>query len=854
MSTRSWKRSSARRAPGGSATARSGSSRSTTQSGCGPVSAASTRSSGPGLVTTDGSAGQPDLPSRPASSAPELGAAARQARADSLDAWLGGLLLAGDARGGEGVALVAVGGLGRRECLPHADLDLILVHGGRRDIAALAEAIWYPIWDAKTRLDHAVRTVPEALRLAGKDVKVALGLLDARFVAGDAALAEKLRAQAAADWRSAARKRLPALRELTTSRWDSHGELAFLLEGDVKEARGGLRDVAALRGIGYAQVAEAADPASRQAHARLLDVREALHQSAGRRLDRLLAEQQQPVAEILGLPGRDQLAQRVAEDARTISYACDDAWRAVSRWLAVRRWGGRKAPARRPLADGAVESAGEVTLARDAAAAAPADPTLSLRVAAAAASHELPIARATLRLLADVAPALPDPWPAPARRAFLALLGSGSGLAPAWEACDRYGLVERWLPEWGRVRSLPQRNPVHIHTVDRHLVQAATEAARGARDVSRPDLLVLAALLHDIGKGLPGDHSKAGAPIAESVCRRIGLPDADTELVRRLVRQHLLLADTATRRDLADPATIELVTGAVRDAETLDLLYALTRADAAATGPLAWSDWKAGLVAELTSRAHRMLDTGEAPAPAAPDAELIRLAGGPLPAVRVAYGGACEGADSLDACARDSAPSSLRASRPGPGASADRVAVVAENRRGLLAAVAGVLAVHRLEVLSADAISLGGKAMVECAVRPAYGRPPDAELLVAELRRAAAGELSVTDRVLARDRSHRPGVSAPAARDGRAAAPRVVWLHQASSHDTVLELRAADSPGLLYRVAHALEETGAQVRAARISTLGGDVVDSFYLIGEYPNAAHRAPVESAVLTAAAPPL
>ncbi|MGH3717164.1 MAG: [protein-PII] uridylyltransferase, partial [Micromonosporaceae bacterium] len=636
-------------------------------------------------------------------SPPEWGEAARGARADALDSWLAGLLRAAGADSG-GVALVAVGGLGRRECLPYGDLDLILLHDGPRDVSALADQIWYPVWDAKLRLDHSVRTVNEAVALASKDVKVALGLLDVRFLAGDRALAERLRETAAADWRASARRRLPALKEITTERWVAHGELAFLLEGDVKEARGGLRDVAALRGIGYAQIAEAADPALRQAHTRLLDVRETLHHASGRRLDRLLAEQQAGVATLLGLPGRDQLAQRVAEDARAISYACDDAWRAVDRWLAGRRWGRRRAvPTRHPLTDGVVVSDGEVMLARDAAAHVESDPTLPLRVAAAAATHQLPIARATLRRLAEAAPPLPNPWPPRALHALLALLGAGSGLVAAWEACDRYGLVERWLPEWRRVRSLPQRNPVHLYTVDRHLVQAASQAAELSREVARPDVLLLAALLHDIGKGLPGDHCQAGAPIAQQVCGRLGLSTPDTELVCRLVRHHLLLADTATRRDLADPATIELVAGVVEDSATLDLLYALTRADAAAAGPLAWTDWKGRLAADLVARVHRLLDTGEVALPEGPDPTLAELAGAALPAVRVSYG-------SGDAA-------------PGAGASSGRVAVVAVDRQGLLTAVAGVLAVHRLEVLAADAAAIGEYAVVECVVIPQYGTP-----------------------------------------------------------------------------------------------------------------------------------
>jgi len=220
-----------------------------------------------------------------------VGAAARAQRAAALDAWLAGLL-----KNDEGVALVAVGGLGRRECAPYGDVDLVLLHAGRPDIAALADAVWYPVWDARIGLDHSVRTVAEAVAVAREDVKVAFGLLDLRYLAGERGLADKVRAAAVEQWRRTAVSALPALHEVTAARWQAHGELAFLLEGDVKEARGGLRDVGILRGIGMAGVADAGRPEVRAAHTRLLDVRDALHVAAGRRVDRLLAQERSRVA------------------------------------------------------------------------------------------------------------------------------------------------------------------------------------------------------------------------------------------------------------------------------------------------------------------------------------------------------------------------------------------------------------------------------------------------------------------------------------------------------------------------------------------------------------------------------
>ncbi|GAA3742956.1 [protein-PII] uridylyltransferase [Micromonospora maritima] len=726
-----------------------------------------------------------------------IGAAARSARADALDTWLRGIFPERP-----GVALVAVGGLGRRQCAPYGDLDLVLLHAGVPGIDELAASLWYPVWDAGLRLDHSVRTVAEALSVAQDDVKVALGLLDARHVAGDPALTDQLARTATDHWRRTAIRHLPGLREITTARWEAHGELAFLLEGDLKEAAGGLRDVGILRAIATAGVTDALRPAVHAAHRRLLDTRDALHQQVGRRVDRLVAQERDGVAKLLGVDEGDALLRLVAGDARTVSHALDDAWRAADRLRSGRHRAAPGRPLRRPVARDVVEQDGELVLARTAIGARP-DPSLSLRVAAAAATTRLPIARATCEWLAAYCPPLPAPWPPAARAALTTLLGAGPGLVPTWETCDRYGLVDGWLPEWTRLRSLPQHNPVHRFTLDRHLVQAAYEASRHTRDVERPDLLLLGAFLHDIGKGLPGDHSTVGAPLAEAVATRIGLPPAEAALIGTLVRLHLLLPDVATRRDLSDPKTVAGVAERVGDTGTLDLLHALVRADAAATGPAAWSGWKGRLIADLVARVRTTLDTGVVPAPPAPDPALVA---GPLPVVHLGE---------------------------------DRVSVAAADRRGLLATVAGCLALHRLEVISADAATVDGRALVQCRVQPRYGLAPDPIALRADLRRAVGGDVSVIQRLRGR---------ALAARS-QGAAPRVVWHREAATDAVLLELRAADAAGLLYRVTCALDEAGAQVRAARISTLGGDVVDAFYLVGGWPPDEQRARIEAAVLAA-----
>jgi [protein-PII] uridylyltransferase len=715
-------------------------------------------------------------------------AADRARRTTQVDRWLAELL------GAEaGVALVAVGGYGRREMLPRSDLDVLLLHGGRDDIAGIADRIWYPVWDSGAELDHAVRTVPQARRVARTDLKVALGLLSARHVAGDPDLTERLRAGALEDWRAEAPARLAELHQARDERARTSGELAFLLEPDLKEARGGLRDVHAIQAVAAAWVAPAPGPRVRTAYEQILDTRHALHEVTGRRLDRLVLEEQDEVARALGLLDGDVLLRMLAGAARTVAYAVDHAFRQADR-LSSRpgagNWQGRRLrrrqAERRPLADGVVEQDGEVVLARAADPAS--DPPLVLRAAAAAAQAGLPLAPRTLDRLTECPP-LPVPWPAAARDAMLSLLGAGQAAVGVWEALDTEGLVTALIPDWERVRNRPQRNPLHTYTVDRHLAESAAHAAALTREVARPDLLLLAALLHDMGKGWPGDHSVTGEVVARDVVQRMGLPAADADLVASAVRLHLLLPMVATRRDLDDPVTVTQVAAAVGSRALLELLHALAIADGLATGPAAWNDWKATLVADLVRRVEAVLDGEPTPRPAPLREDQLALAveGGPAATVR-----------------------------------GSEVTVVAPDRPGLLWRAAGVLASHRLAVRSADATSVGTTAVSVFDVEPEFGDPPDATLVAADLRRMLQGRLDVEDRLDRRARAVRPRAAA-------IPAPRVSLVDDASDTATVVEVRAHDAPGLLWRVGRALGECGLDVRAARVETLGAEAVDVFYV-------------------------
>lgn len=761
----------------------------------------------------------------------------RAALARLTDDWLTGLFTAAATRAGvRGAALVAVGGYGRGELSPRSDLDLLLLHDGSADaaaLAALADSLWYPVWDLGLALDHSVRTPGEARKTAGEDLKVQLGLLDARPVAGDLGLVASLRTAVLADWRNQAPKRLPALHELCQERAERMGELQFLLEPDLKEARGGLRDATALRAVAASWVADAPREGLAEARRVLLDARDALHLTTGRATDRLALQEQDQVAGALGLLDADVLLRKVYEAARTVSYATDVTWREVNRVLRARsvrprlramlsggRVSAKPAPERTPLADGVVDADGEVVLAR--AARPERDPVLTLRAAAAAAEAGLPLSRHLVRHLATTARPLPVPWPSEAREELVTLLGAGEATVGVWEALEAEGIITRLLPDWERVHCRPQRNAVHTWTVDRHLVETAVRAASLTRRVHRPDLLLVAALLHDIGKGWPGDHSVAGEVIARDMATRIGFDKHDVGVIATLVRHHLLLVETATRRDLDDPATVGSVAEAVSSTSTLELLHALTEADALATGPAAWSSWRASLVTDLVKRVAAVLagELPEEPEEAVPSAEHERLA--------------------IEALRTGEPVLALHTEREEPAGDGEvepvgvELLIALPDRPGVLPAAAGVLALHRLTVRAAELRAvelpneLGERAdllLLSWRVAAEYGSLPQAARLRADLVRALEGSLDIRARLAEREAAYprRRGVKAPP--------PRVTVAAAGSRRATVIEVRAQDAPGLLHRIGRALEQSAVRVRSAHVSTLGANAVDAFYVTG-----------------------
>ncbi|HZG92297.1 MAG TPA: [protein-PII] uridylyltransferase [Pseudonocardia sp.] len=762
----------------------------------------------------------------PAPGKRRLGAEAlRTALVDLHDFWLSSRAAAIGLT--DRAALVAVGALGRRELAPYSDLDLVLLHDGRKDVDKLAEQLWYPLWDAGIGLDHSVRTPGQAVQVAATDLRAAFGLLEARPIAGDAALADKVGTAVRQAWRAGIRGRFDELADAAHERWRKDGDVAHRVEPDLKNGHGGLRDIQLIDALAAAQLVDRPAGEVLEARTLLLDVRTELHRIAGRARDVLRAQDADEVAGQLEIADRFELARALSGAARVVAFAAETGLRSARSALPRRGLAAlRRAPVRRPLDTGVVEHAGEVVLARDASAAR--DPGLVLRVAATAARTGLPVAAGTLHRLADTAPELREPWPHPALGELLSLLGTGRPLVDVVEALDRTGLWGRLFPEWGAVRDLPPRDRAHVWTVDRHLVETCARAARLTTRVGRPDLLLLGSLVHDIGKGRGGDHSVVGESLARQVGRRLGLVPGDVDVLGAMVRHHLLLPHTATRRDLDDPATVTRVVDTLEGAVPgggallLDLLAALAEADSLATGPGVWSPWKQALIGDLVLRCRALLAGEALPAPASPTDTERKL---------------------VDEVAADGRPRVHLDGQDVPAA----IVVAVPDRPGALAAATGVLALHSLEVHAAELRSEADTAIVTFTASPRFGGLPDPALLRSDLVRALDGPLALAEALARKERDY-----APMTPTGEPPAPpRVLWFDDEATGAVVLELRGTDRIGLLHRVAAALEDCGVGLRWARVATLGASVVDSFCLDGEHDlGARERARIGAAVLAAA----
>ena len=717
-----------------------------------------------------------------------------------------------------GWAVMATGGYAGGVLCPGSDIDVVLLHPNKvsdAQVRQVAEGLWYPLWDGGIKLSQAAHTSKSLLSLASDDLETATTILRVRCLAGDAQAVARLQADALEQWRRKPLVWLQRLHDAARLRWEKAGDVASLLEPDLKDGRGGLRDhdmirwalavdrpdVSALLEGPFEDLAGPAEV--------LLATRCELHRATGRLSNTLLLQDQDRVADALGYADADALMLTVSSAAHAVEWATERFWRRIER---ITR---RSGPAIRALP----EPVPGVTVIDDEAQLTPDadvdDPTFVFRMAAAAAHAGVPIGARSLRMMASRGPSPGEEWNERTRHAFLSLLGAGRPMVAAVEALERYDLFSRYLPEWRAVRSLPQRNAFHTYTVDRHLLQAVANATELVRRVSRPDLLLIGALLHDIGKGYPGDHTDRGVELVDVIAPRMGFPPEDVATVRSLVEHHLLLSETATRRDLGDPRTAANVAAAVGDLDTLELLAALTEADSRATGPAAWSSWKSSLLDELVHLTRLVLRGERRPSATTPlDSRFSHL----VEQVQAGGGVLIEHESVGDF---------------------EMLRIASADRRGLFSLIAGTLAFHGLDVVGAEAFTgSDGTAVDEFRILRPTGTSPNWSKFAHDLRGVLKGDVDIDARLDQRiknmGRRRRPLAAAP---------PRfeVLVSNEASDSTTMIDVRVPDAPATLYRLSHALAEHGYDIRSAKVATLGHEVVDVFYVqgpTGQLPTGEH----------------
>jgi [protein-PII] uridylyltransferase len=779
------------------------------------------------------------------------GLALCHALTEALDAALCAIAAPATA-GAEALALVAVGGYGRRELCLCSDIDLMLLHGGRLAPSSV-ERVFYPLWDAGLKVGHAVRSVPEAVTAADEELKTLTALLDARLVAGDPRLLARLTEEFARLLRRRGDRLRAAL--AAAERGVREAEPYQLLELNLKEGRGGLRSLQRLRWLRRIETAgareaatdpDAVPPAAEAALDILLSARNALHAAAGRAQEVWLFDLQPQAAAWLG-DDRDAFAVRLYGAARIVD-------RLAERLLAGPAFG-QSRPAPSAGLRGVLRRAAPAGRRVPAAAAPIPRPPASVLAYAAGLADGSGEPMALVEPVATAIAAAPGPaWSAADRAGLLALLRAGERGYAIFARLDELGWIERALPEWRHVRAAPQHVPFHRHPVDVHLWRTAIEALRLAeghrdepwfaevgRDLGALDDLLLAALLHDIGKGWPGDHAVRGAEAAAAFCRRARFPADFIVTVAGAVRHHLLLPNVATRRDIADPRVVEAVAASAGSERTLRILFLLAAADSIATGPGIWTPWKSSLVRSLFVAALAVLEArGQAnPLLAGPpelrerllssvaeEAERVTLRRH-LDSMAPGYIQSFDPREILRHAAIMVAPlddHTVRLDVRGDGPVFELI-VALRDRPGLIALTSGVLALHNLSVLGARFFTRDdGVALQSLHVVDALGNAVTPERwarVERDLQAALTGRLPLAQRLEEKARAYR--------RTRRGREPEVLVVATDAREFTVVEVHAEDRVGLLYSLTSSLFELGVDIHLAKIDTQGHDAVDVFYL-------------------------
>ncbi|HYE75161.1 MAG TPA: [protein-PII] uridylyltransferase [Blastocatellia bacterium] len=784
----------------------------------------------------------------------------------------------------EEFAIIALGGYGRQELAPHSDIDLLFLHGHWSSERAneMSEAILYLLWDAGLSVGHSCRSLSECLTIAKEDEVSRNALMDARLLWGNRGLFETLTQKLNDSVLSKDRRGiLKGLMEERAARYAKFGSTPCLQEPNVKESAGGLRDFHTLLWVtrvayGYSTLTElvANDiiperdaKAIRAAYDFLLRVRNDLHFITSRRTDQLTLDLQMQVAHDLGY--KDSPEQQASEifmrdyflHARRLHRLCAaHEQRAVARqektrWLS--RWRQASAIGGFVMRDGALDldekssdwDASRLLLAFSYAQATGASfsPDLQDRI-----QENLPLINRAFRSSTDAA------------QAFLKMLRVRGKASAALRQMHDLGFLGKYLPEFGRVTCLVQHDLYHKFTVDEHTLRAIEILDELAYSRSKtleryrqlysavkdPSVLYLALLMHDIGKGLGGEHTQKGLVIAERICNRLHLEETTKEQILFLIRQHLTMSHISQRRDLSDEKVIQTFAEQVGTVENLTLLTLLTYADVNAVGSGVWNEWKDALLWELYQKTHEVLD----PNPNTDDSiEKLRNHIALMLASEIGVDEVREHFKQLtDDYARQTSPQTIiehirlahalnsRLIRTGwrvnQQARCTDLHVCARNRRGLFAAIAGTLTAQGVNILSvhlntrADGLAIDTFKVTDTVGEPITD-PVRWEQIDSELKRALAGEVDVEAAVAKRLKAN----SARTRRKSRSGlfgahlTTRVNWDNESSDRSTILEIRTSDRLGLVYRISSTLAALNIDIGFAKVATEKHLALDVFYL-------------------------
>jgi [protein-PII] uridylyltransferase len=784
----------------------------------------------------------------------------------------------------ERLAIVAVGGYGRGELAPHSDVDLLFLLPYKLTPHAeqIIEYTLYTLWDLGFKVGQATRSVEESLRQARADMTIRTAMLEARYVWGDEKVFDELKRRFEAEIiKDTAAEFVQAKLAERDARHQRLGDSRYHVEPNVKEGKGGLRDLHTLfwlakyiyRVDDVGKLVELGvlsdDEATRfhRAQTFLWAVRCHLHYLTGRPEERLTFDVQVEMARRMGYTDHagTRGVERFMKHYFLIAKDVGDLTRIFCAVLEAEqqrkpRFSWKGLGFRRKSIAGFAIDAGRLTVGKDTAFED--DPVNLLRLFHVAQQHDLDIHPKALRLITQSlklikASLRTDPE---ANRLFLEILTSRKDPEIALRRMNEAGVLGRFIPDFGRVVAQMQYDMYHIHTVDEHSLVAIgilSKIERGELEDELPlctevmravvsrRVLYLAVLLHDIAKGRGGDHSILGETVAQKLCPRLGLTSEETEQVAWLVRWHLLMSNVAHKRDVDDPKTIEDFVGAVQSPERLKLLMVLTVVDIRAVGPKTWNGWKAALLRELYTRSLDVMSGGlvaegrdrriaaaqeaaRRQLPEFSDEEFAAFTSLGYPFYWLSFDAATHArhARLIREAQRTEAPLTVD-KRVDPARAVTEVTLYTADHAGLFSRIAGALALAGANIVDARIMTMtNGMALdtfwVQDPSGGAFDRPDKLARLAVLFENVLSG----------RTKPHIELARAPiiASRTNVfTVTPRVLLDNKASAGHTVIEINGRDRPGLLFRLTRAITSLNLQISSAKITTYGEKVVDVFYV-------------------------